>query len=33
VGKQMSATARAFMDFARLEAKALVMHGSARQRQ
>jgi len=33
VGKQMSATARAFMDFARLEAKTLVMHGSARQRQ
>lgn len=33
VGKQLSATARAFMDFARLEAKALVMQGNARQRQ
>jgi DNA-binding transcriptional LysR family regulator len=33
VGKQLSATTRAFMDFARLEAKALVAQGSARQRQ
>jgi DNA-binding transcriptional LysR family regulator len=33
VGKQLSATTRAFMDFARLEAKALVLHGSAGQRQ
>lgn len=29
VGKQLSCTARAFMDFARDEAKALVMHGLA----
>ena len=29
VGKQLSATARAFMDFARLEAKGLVMQGIA----
>jgi len=29
VGKQLSATARAFMDFARLEAKGLVMEGLA----
>jgi DNA-binding transcriptional LysR family regulator len=29
VGKQLSATARAFMDFARIEAKALALHGSA----
>jgi DNA-binding transcriptional LysR family regulator len=33
VGKQLSATARAFMDFARLEAKGLVMQGIARHRQ
>jgi DNA-binding transcriptional LysR family regulator len=33
VGKQLSATARAFMDFSRLEVKALVMHGSGRRRQ
>jgi LysR family transcriptional regulator, low CO2-responsive transcriptional regulator len=33
VGKQLSATARAFMDFARLEAKGLVMQGIAQQRQ
>jgi DNA-binding transcriptional LysR family regulator len=30
VGKQLSATARAFMDFTRLETKALVMQGIAR---
>lgn len=29
VGKQLSCTARAFMDFAREEAKAVVMHGLA----
>ena len=33
VGKQLSATARAFMDFSRLEAKALVLQGIAPQRQ
>jgi len=33
VGKQLSATARAFMDFARIEAKGMVMQGIARQRQ
>ena len=33
VGKQLSATARAFMDFARLEAKGLVMQGIARHQQ
>jgi DNA-binding transcriptional LysR family regulator len=33
VGKQLSATARAFKDFARLEAKGLVMQGIARHRQ
>ncbi len=33
VGKQLSAAARAFMDFARLEAKGLVMQGIASQRQ
>ena len=33
VGKQLSATARAFMDFARLEAKGLVMQGMAQRRQ
>jgi DNA-binding transcriptional LysR family regulator len=33
VGKQLSATARAFMDFARLEAKGLVMQGITQQRQ
>jgi len=33
VGKQLSATARAFMDFARLEVKGLVMQGIAQQRQ
>lgn len=33
VGKQLSATARAFMDFARLEAKGLVMNGIAHCRQ
>ena len=32
VGKQLSATARAFMDFARLEAKGLVMQGIAQHR-
>jgi LysR family transcriptional regulator, low CO2-responsive transcriptional regulator len=32
VGKQLSATARAFTDFARLEAKVLVMQGVARHR-
>ena len=32
IGKQLSATARAFMDFARLEAKGLVMHGIAQNR-
>jgi DNA-binding transcriptional LysR family regulator len=32
-GKQLSATARAFMDFARLEAKGLVMQGIAQHRQ
>jgi LysR family transcriptional regulator, low CO2-responsive transcriptional regulator len=33
LGKQLSATARAFMDFARLEAKGLVVQGIAQQRQ
>lgn len=33
VGKQLSATARAFMDFARLEAKGLLMNGIAHCRQ
>jgi DNA-binding transcriptional LysR family regulator len=33
VGKQLSATARAFMDFSRLEAKGLVMQGIAQRRQ
>ena len=33
VGKQLSATARAFMDFARLEAKELVQQGIVRRRQ
>ena len=33
VGKQLSATARAFTDFARLEAKGLVLQGIARHRQ
>ena len=33
VGKQLSATARAFMDFARLEAKGLVIQGIAQHRQ
>jgi len=33
VGKQLSATARAFMDFARLEAKGLVMQGMVQDRQ
>ena len=33
VGKQLSATARAFMDFARLEAKELLMNGIAHGRQ
>ena len=33
LGKQLSATARAFMDFARLEAKGLVADGIARCRQ
>lgn len=33
VGKQLSATARAFMDFARLEAKGLAMEGMAKSRQ
>jgi LysR family transcriptional regulator, low CO2-responsive transcriptional regulator len=33
VGKQLSATARAFMDFARVEAKALVLQGIVRQQQ
>jgi DNA-binding transcriptional LysR family regulator len=33
VGKQLSATARAFMDFARLEAKGLLMNGIAHYRQ
>lgn len=33
VGKQLSATARAFMDFARLEARGLVMQGIVRHRQ
>jgi len=33
VGKQLSATARAFTDFARLETKGLVMQGIARHRQ
>ena len=33
VGKQLSATARAFMDFSRLEAKALALQGIAGQRQ
>ena len=33
VGKQLSATVRAFTDFARLEAKGMVMQGIARQRQ
>jgi len=33
VGKQLSATARAFMDFARLKAKGLVMEGMAQRRQ
>ena len=33
VGKQLSATARAFMDFARLEAKGLLMDGIAHCRQ
>ena len=33
VGKQLSATARAFTDFARLEAKGLVLQGITRQRQ
>ena len=33
VGKQLSATARAFMDFARLEAKGLLMNGIAHGRQ
>jgi DNA-binding transcriptional LysR family regulator len=33
VGKQLSATARAFMDFARIEAKGLVLQGVARRRQ
>jgi DNA-binding transcriptional LysR family regulator len=32
VGKQLSATTRAFMDFARLEAKGLVMEGIAHAR-
>lgn len=33
VGKQLSATARAFMDFSRLEAKGLVMQGIGSRRQ
>lgn len=33
IGKQLSATARAFMDFARLEAKALTLQGVSRRRQ
>lgn len=33
VGKQLSATVRAFMDFARLEAKGLVMQGITQNRQ
>ncbi len=33
VGKQLSATARAFMDFARIEAKGLVMEGLGQRRQ
>lgn len=33
VGKQLSATARAFMDFARLEARGLVMQGIVQRRQ
>jgi DNA-binding transcriptional LysR family regulator len=32
IGKQLSATARAFMDFARLEAKGLVMQGITQHR-
>jgi DNA-binding transcriptional LysR family regulator len=33
IGKQLSATARAFMDFARLEAKSLVMDSISSSRQ
>jgi len=32
VGKQLSATTRAFVDFARLEAKQLVLQGNCQNR-